>query len=404
MRGAALRALRQFEAAVEALRQAVEIEARHAQARLALEQHAGLDLDRLACGEHHLRRAILLDPRLPEAAYEPGVSARREQAAGRGRWPPAMWRYELQADFARRILGTAVSLELLGGDFARGWEDYEWRKRHDPVRAGFPVAARAGMAGRAAGRIFATRARGTGATRHYHTSSRGTSAAAGGARGAEMVLACAPPLVPLLRDLALAVPRSEALPAYDFWVDQMSLPRLFGTRVDSIPTPEGYLRRGCGAPGGLRRVGIVWAGNPAHSNDARRSMPVSALAPLMAVPGIEWVSLQVGPGSGATSGAVRGGGRVGGAGRFRQCGGPDRDARPGDRRGYVDGAPGGGDGVAGLGDAAVRAGLAVDDRAGGFAVACASMRLFQKQGTPGDWAGVGSGRWRWRWRRGPRES
>jgi hypothetical protein len=46
------------------------------------------------------------------------------------------------------------------------------------------------------------------------------------------------------------------------------------------------------------RIGIAWAGNPGHSNDRRRSMPVAALAPILAVPGCDFVSLQVGPASG----------------------------------------------------------------------------------------------------------
>ncbi|HUA76398.1 MAG TPA: glycosyltransferase family 9 protein, partial [Acetobacteraceae bacterium] len=43
------------------------------------------------------------------------------------------------------------------------------------------------------------------------------------------------------------------------------------------------------------RIGLVWAGNPRHSNDARRSLPAACLAPLLARPGAHFVSLQVGP-------------------------------------------------------------------------------------------------------------
>jgi hypothetical protein len=46
---------------------------------------------------------------------------------------------------------------------------------------------------------------------------------------------------------------------------------------------------------GLRRVGVVWSGNPLHSNDAARSCPAQALLPLVRAPGLELVSLQVGP-------------------------------------------------------------------------------------------------------------
>jgi hypothetical protein len=46
--------------------------------------------------------------------------------------------------------------------------------------------------------------------------------------------------------------------------------------------------------GATRRVGLCWAGNPAHGNDRRRSLALSVLAPLFSVPGITWFSLQVG--------------------------------------------------------------------------------------------------------------
>ena len=42
-------------------------------------------------------------------------------------------------------------------------------------------------------------------------------------------------------------------------------------------------------------MGIAWAGNPAHENDRRRSIPFDALAPLFEVDGVDWFSLQHGP-------------------------------------------------------------------------------------------------------------
>lgn len=43
-----------------------------------------------------------------------------------------------------------------------------------------------------------------------------------------------------------------------------------------------------------RRVGLVWAGNPEHQNDHNRSLPLKSLAPLFEVPGVSFVSLQMG--------------------------------------------------------------------------------------------------------------
>jgi ADP-heptose:LPS heptosyltransferase len=43
------------------------------------------------------------------------------------------------------------------------------------------------------------------------------------------------------------------------------------------------------------RVGIVWAGNPRHSNDHNRSLSLALFAPFLERPGLEFISLQVGP-------------------------------------------------------------------------------------------------------------
>jgi hypothetical protein len=45
------------------------------------------------------------------------------------------------------------------------------------------------------------------------------------------------------------------------------------------------------------RVGLAWKGNPNFENDADHSLPsLDLLAPLGAVPGVQWVSLQKGNG------------------------------------------------------------------------------------------------------------
>jgi tetratricopeptide (TPR) repeat protein len=87
----------------------------------------------------------------------------------------------------------------------------------------------------------------------------------------------------------------------------MSLPRLTGTRLETIPARIPYLRvpevvpnraaiDHClsGGPGS-RRVGLVWAGNPRHVRDRERSVPFEILEQLKDVPGITFVSLQIGP-------------------------------------------------------------------------------------------------------------
>jgi len=80
----------------------------------------------------------------------------------------------------------------------------------------------------------------------------------------------------------------------------MSLPAIFGTGLHTIPAavpylapPPGEFRLEAAARPGFR-VGLAWAGDPAHRNDHNRSLPLDRLQPLLRVPGIRWFSLQVG--------------------------------------------------------------------------------------------------------------
>jgi FkbM family methyltransferase len=98
----------------------------------------------------------------------------------------------------------------------------------------------------------------------------------------------------------------EELPAFDFQCPIMSLPRVFGTTVETIPARIPYLRASAEKvdewrprlpPSSKRRVGIVWAGSPNHPNDRNRSIPLSSLRPLLSCDGVAFISLQKGPAS-----------------------------------------------------------------------------------------------------------
>jgi len=70
-----------------------------------------------------------------------------------------------------------------------------------------------------------------------------------------------------------------------------SLPYLFHTRLDTIPSQTPYLkadparvahwreRLDATLPAGVKRIGLAWTGRPTHPNDRRRSMPLAQLAP-----------------------------------------------------------------------------------------------------------------------------
>jgi tetratricopeptide (TPR) repeat protein len=93
------------------------------------------------------------------------------------------------------------------------------------------------------------------------------------------------------------------LPPFDLQVPLLDLPALFGSTLDTLPPPlalappQGHrppeaLARKLASQG--RKAGLVWAGSPHHQDDARRSLPPALLEPLGRVPGLSWMSLQVG--------------------------------------------------------------------------------------------------------------
>jgi ADP-heptose:LPS heptosyltransferase len=95
----------------------------------------------------------------------------------------------------------------------------------------------------------------------------------------------------------------KPVPAYDMHCPLMSLPAVLGVAPAHFADTVPYLRaapddvaawqaRLAHLPG--RRVGVVWAGNPAYPADRKRSVKFATLAPLLDAPGVSFVSLQLG--------------------------------------------------------------------------------------------------------------
>jgi Tfp pilus assembly protein PilF len=132
----------------------------------------------------------------------------------------------------------------------------------------------------------------------------------------EVTIVCQSPLASLLERLVPAgtariIPAHEAVSAsaWDFWTPVMSLPLLCQQNPGSpgmpVFAPIPYLAADpvqqrvwkAQLPATGLHVGLVWRGNPDFENDADRSLPsLAALAPLAAVAGIHFVSLQKGAG------------------------------------------------------------------------------------------------------------
>lgn len=173
---------------------------------------------------------------------------------------------------------AALGLVMLAqGRYREGFMLYEARKAFDgdPINgAGMPEWGGEDLAGRT---LLVWREQGLGdeiQMARYLPLIRGAS---------EVILVCSPPLARLFSTLEVRVfPLTEGavVPRADLHVRNLSLPSVFETTLQTIP-PAPYLS----APSTPKTggVGFVWRGNPAHPNDARRSLPSPAvLEPLRA--------------------------------------------------------------------------------------------------------------------------
>jgi Glycosyltransferase family 9 (heptosyltransferase) len=95
----------------------------------------------------------------------------------------------------------------------------------------------------------------------------------------------------------------EPLPAFDVQCPLMSLPLVFKTTMDTIPSKTPYLHE---RPDLAKQwherfanskklgVGLIWGGNPTHASDRMRSIPPDVLRELSSVSDVSFVSLQKG--------------------------------------------------------------------------------------------------------------
>jgi tetratricopeptide (TPR) repeat protein len=204
-------------------------------------------------------------------------------------------------NFAEAHWNLALAL-LAHGEYEEGWREYEWRLRIASLGAAeretpgllWDGAIRREMT------LLVTAEQGMGDALQFVRYVRPLAG-----EGIRVILSAPPPLVRLLATapgVASVVSADERLPAYDAHVPLMSLPRLVAAMPDTHPAAVPYLKadRMLRANAALAvapfapslRIGLAWSGNPRNSNDYRRSIPLAALAPLLAMPGTTWFSLQ----------------------------------------------------------------------------------------------------------------
>jgi tetratricopeptide (TPR) repeat protein len=196
--------------------------------------------------------------------------------------------------------------------FAEGWEHYEWRKRQ-PGRAvtytKFPYPEWDGqlLEGKA---VAVNGEQGLGDEIMFASCLPEIAS-----RARRCVLYCNRRLEALFRrsfDCAEVhagshMGQSDPFPileGIDFQVAAASLPRVLRRSIADFPEHAGYLkadpanvqewRRRLDALGAGLKIGLSWKGGTPLSDQTRRTLRLEQLAPLLALPGAHWVSLQYG--------------------------------------------------------------------------------------------------------------
>lgn len=184
---------------------------------------------------------------------------------------------------------------LVLGQLERGFEEYEWRWKSGAIEVRDftqPVWDGSDLAGRT---ILLHAEQGLGDVIQFVRYAPMVKA-----RGGRVVVQCGQSLVRLVQTcpgVDQVVPAGGDLPAFDTHAALMSLPRIFGTSLDTIPAEVPYFRAETAAvEGGMFKVGIAWQGNPRNKRDRLRSIPLACFAALARVPGVQLYSLQKGPG------------------------------------------------------------------------------------------------------------
>ncbi|HVT88132.1 MAG TPA: tetratricopeptide repeat protein [Tepidisphaeraceae bacterium] len=331
--GQVYRALNRIDMAEQAQRQAIELDPNIAEAHSNL---ASILRERrqLEQAETSVRRALNLNPRFPAALINLGNILK-----DRGQIDQAIESFQQALNFgasrpeilnnigdalrakgeyaeARTALEEAINLapdmavahwnlsllHLLAGDLPRGFEEYEWRLRlidADSSRFNKHMWDGGELNGQT---ILLHAEQGFGDAIQFIR-----YAPLVAQRGGKIIVECQRTLVKLLRsapDVSAVFGKGEKLPEFDCHVPMLSLPRIFNTTLESIPATVPYLsvdeqltsqwQSRLPNEAGIRKIGLVWQGNPKHINNRNRSLSPTNFQPLINLPGVKCFSLQIG--------------------------------------------------------------------------------------------------------------
>jgi tetratricopeptide (TPR) repeat protein len=300
--GAALHTSSRFDEAIDAFKKAITIKPHYAKAHYNL----GNTLKELNNFEESIisyKQAITIKQdyimahnNLGTILQEQGKIDEAEECYSRA--------IELKPDYADAHLNKALTA-LLNGNLKNGWQEYEWRLRtknyalrnfNHPMWDGKPLNDKT---------ILIHTEQGFGDTIQFIRYLPMIQA-----QGAGVIFECLPNLICLLKNgtgfdkIIEKKSSGELSEEFDIHVPLLSLPGLFDTTLDSIPSDVPYIAadpclidqwRIRLNDGHKYKIGIVWAGNPNHKKDHNRSCSLSDFATLAEIPESSIYSLQKGP-------------------------------------------------------------------------------------------------------------
>lgn len=289
----------QLDEAITAFRRCVVLQPEFPNARYNLGVALG-DAEQYTEALDHLQHVAAAEPERAEVYNSIGHVLNQQRQPHQ-----AVTYYEraiqLQPDYAQAHFNLGVTL-LQVGDYQRGLVEYDWRWRTgqftpfqcpQPQWDGRPIPDKT---------LLIHTEQGAGDAVQF---SRYLPWAA--QRCQKLILVCLPTVMPLFATIPgitqIREPGQIGVHEFDTYLPLLSLPRVHGTTLDTIPTQVPYLdvqalqRRKTNDAVSLpsssqRKLGIVWAGSPTHANDRNRSCPLPAWLPLLRTPGVEFYSLQ----------------------------------------------------------------------------------------------------------------
>lgn len=305
-KGIALKSLRRFEDALICFDRTLALTENNADAwanKGAAFNGAALYEDALICFD----KALKLNPKHALAWYNKGINF-----ADRKLFSEALHAYEQaiisQPDYVDAKLNKAL-IDLTVGNFTHGWNLYEsrWLSKNPPLARHQDIAPLENLDHCAGMKLLVWSEQGFGDTLQF---SRYINELI--KMRVDVVFQVHPPLKKLMVEQfgCPVIDFDDPIgPKVNFQAPLLSLPRLFGTELETIPSSGPYL--GCDEEkskdwktklisSSKLRIGLVWSGGfRADQPDAwpineRRNIPLAKIAKLQEVQGIDFFSLQKG--------------------------------------------------------------------------------------------------------------